>query len=229
MHPKRNRCFTTHTYITPLIASCGLCQKTRAVLLHVSAFDLGACWIRPWGCPALSSVHSATFPSVPLKGGHWCVSIMQPLPARCWDRSIKGNTTARSRGFQTLRSDSATLRHWERHIYTKANFNCANLKMSLVVMDWMCFRKNCHFLPHYHPLPLHHCGIRCLCPGGLILTFPLTHSPLILQHKPCEWVSWCLAVPWRINCPATEHLSLGEGHFMGKSQLLGQADAAALP
>lgn len=51
-----------------------------------------------------------------------------------------------------------TLRHWEKHIYTKANYNCANLKMSLVVMDWMCFRKNCHFLPHYHPLPLHHCG-----------------------------------------------------------------------
>lgn len=162
MHTKRNRCFTTHIYITPLIASCGLCQKTQPVLLHVSAFDLGGFWIRPWGCPVHSSVPSPTFLSVCLKGGHWCVSIMQPLPAQRWDRSIKGNTTARFRGFQKLRSDSVNLKHWqrerERHIYTKANFNCANLKMSLVVMDWMLFGKNCYFLPRYHPLPLHQCG-----------------------------------------------------------------------
>lgn len=46
----------------------------------------------------------------------------------------------------------------ERHIYTKANFNCANVKMSLVVMDWMCFGKNCSFLLHDHPLPVHQCG-----------------------------------------------------------------------
>lgn len=109
IHTKRNRCFTTHTCITPLIASCGLCQKTRPILLHVSAFDLGGCRIRPWGCPVHSSVHPPTFLSVHLKGGHWCVSIMQPLPAQYWDRSIKGNITARFRGFQTMRSDSATL------------------------------------------------------------------------------------------------------------------------
>lgn len=43
MHTKRNRCFTTHTCITPRIASCGLCQKTWPIHLHVFAFDLGGC------------------------------------------------------------------------------------------------------------------------------------------------------------------------------------------
>ena len=60
-----------------------------------------------------------------------------------------------------LRSDSITLRQMPRerdtHIYRKANFNCANLKMSLAVMDWMRFGKNCYFLPHYHSSPLHQC------------------------------------------------------------------------
>lgn len=32
MHTRRNRCFATHTYITPLIASRGLCQKTSPIL-----------------------------------------------------------------------------------------------------------------------------------------------------------------------------------------------------
>lgn len=58
-----------------------------------------------------------------------------------------------------VRLSNSLDRCWERerHIYTKAHFNCANLKMSLVVMDWMRFGKNCYFLPHYHPLPLHQC------------------------------------------------------------------------
>lgn len=226
---RRNRCFTTHTYITPLMGSCGLCQKPRPVLLHISALDLGGCQTRPWGCPVHSSVCSPTLLSACLKGEHWCVSIMQPLPARCWDRSIKGNTTARFTRFQKLRSDSVTLRHWERHIYRKADFNCANLKMSLVVMDWVSSGKNCHLLPHHIPCLSISVGTKCLCRGGLILTLPLTHSPLISQHKPCKWVSCCFAVPWRVHCSATEHPSLGERHFVAKSQLLGQWDAAALP
>lgn len=60
-----------------------------------------------------------------------------------------------------LRSDSITLRQMPRegdiHIYRKANFNCANLKKALAVMDWVHFGKNCYFLPHYHPSSLHQC------------------------------------------------------------------------
>lgn len=175
----------------------GYSKKTRAVLLHISALGLGGCWIRPWGCPAHSSVHSPTFLSVPLKGGHWCVSIMQPLPARCWDRSIKGNTTARFRGFQKLRSDSVALRHWERHIYKKANFNCANLKMSLVVIDWMCFRKNCHFLPHYHPLPLHHCGHKVS-----LSWWP--YSNFSLNTQPSDFTAQALSMGVLLLCNASK-------------------------
>lgn len=195
MHTKINRCFTTHTYITPLIASCGLCQKTQPILLRVSAFDSGGCWIRPWGCPVHSSVHSPTFLSVCLKRGHWCVSIMLPLPARYWDRSIKGNTTARFRGFQKLRSDSVTLRHWERHIYTKANFNCANLKMSLVVMDWMHFGKNCYFLPHYHLSPLHQC-----CQKVSLSWWP--YPNFSLNTQPCDFTAQALRMGVLLLCCA---------------------------
>ena len=68
-------------------------------------------------------------------------------------------------------------------------------------------------------------GIRCLCPGGLILTLPLTHSPQILQHEPCQRMSCCFAVPQKDYCTAAEYLSLGAAHFVTKSQLLGHSGA----
>lgn len=100
-----------------------------------------------------------------------------------------------------LRSGSITCRHTPReretYIYWKANFNSANLKRSLAVMDWIHFGKNCYFLPPLPPLTSASVSVSrgCLCPGGLTLTFPLTHSPQILQHKPCRWVPCCFAVP----------------------------------
>lgn len=100
IHIKKNNCFTALTCITSITASYALCQKTHPILSHIFARDFSECQIRPWGCPVHSTVHAPTFPSVHLKGGHWCVSIMQPLPAWYRDRSIKGNTTARFRGFQ---------------------------------------------------------------------------------------------------------------------------------
>lgn len=99
-HIKRNSCFSALTCITSITASYGLRQKTQPILSHIFAFDFSGWQVRPWGCPVHSTVRSPTFPSVHLKGGHWCVSIMQPLPARYQDRSIKGNTTARFREFQ---------------------------------------------------------------------------------------------------------------------------------
>lgn len=97
-------------------------------------------------------------------------------------------------------SNSYTDAERERDIYTKAHFNCANLKMSLVVMDLMCFGKNCYFLPHYHPSPLHQCWHKV----------PLSQWPYpnsSLNTQPSDFTAQALQMGVLLLCCASKGLS----------------------
>lgn len=83
--------------------------------------------------------------------------------------------------------------------------------MSLAVMDWMHFSKNCYLLYHYHPSAPHQHWHKVPVPLWPTLTLPL---PQIVQHKPCKWPLWCSAIPpgqW------------GTAHFMEEFLLVGQS------